>query len=355
MTFSPPLSPAAIQPARETIRLVAIGGGTGLATLLEGLKRHLGDDAARPGPQIDLTAIVTVTDDGRSSGRLRREFDVLPPGDIRNCLVALAPPEHPLTALFSHRFPGTGPLGGHSLGNLMLLALTDQRGDLYQATEAARRLLGIEARILPSTLLPVDLVARIGGQEVRGQVAIKSQEAPIETLALTREAPALPAAIAAIEHADLITLGPGSLFTSVVANLLVRELNAAIVRSPARKVYICNAMTEFDETDGLSAADHLRVLRSYLGGRIDYALFNSAPISAEMRERYAAERATALAPPTTIPDDLADIRFTALPLASESRFVRHDPERLSRAILDLARQDLAQDLARGRQSGADTL
>jgi uncharacterized cofD-like protein len=330
MTFSLSTRPS----TAATIRMVAIGGGTGLATLLEGLKRHVNGAA----PLIELTAIVTVTDDGRSSGRLRREFEVPPPGDLRNCLVALAPEENRLTALFRHRFPGEGPLGGHALGNLILLGLMQQEGDLRQAVEIARRMLGIRARVLPSTLTPVDLVARIGRRKVRGQVAIKSQEGPIETLELEPAgAPALPEAISAIEGADLITLGPGSLFTSVIANLLVGEIAAALVRSTARKIYICNAMTEYDETDRLDAADHLRqLLASTPGLTLDDALFNSAPISGEMRERYAAERARALPPPAGIPADLAGIRFHALPLASESRFVRHDPERLSRAILALA-------------------
>lgn len=320
-------------PCNLPLRIVAIGGGTGLSTLLEGLSRH-GEvvDGA-----IDLTAIVTVTDDGQSSGRIRREFEVLPPGDIRNCLVALAPEDNVITALFRHRFPGEGPLGGHSLGNLLLLGLTQMEGDLLAAVESARKLLGIGSRVLPSTLTPVDLVASVGAKAIRGEVAIKSQAGPIRELRIDPpDARAVPDAVEALMSADLITLGPGSLFTSVIANLLVPDLATALRESPARKVYICNAMTEFDETDGLSAEDHLRVLISYVPGlSLDYALFNSSPISEEMRNRYRLERAVALAPPTVTPVDLQGVRFLAMPLASEKLFVRHDPERLGRAIVSL--------------------
>jgi uncharacterized cofD-like protein len=316
------------------LKLVSIGGGTGLSTLLEGLRPLVNGEP----PAIELTAIVTVTDDGHSSGRLRREFAIPPPGDLRNCLAALAPDQEGLARLFRHRFPGSGPLGGHSLGNLLLLALFQMEGDLLGAVEAARSILGIRARVLPSTLDPVDLVARVGGELVQGQVAIKSQVGPIADLQLApADRQALPAATSAILGADLITLGPGSLFTSVIANLVVPGIVAALAATRARKVFICNAMTELDETDGFSAVDHLRVLLDYAPGvTIDHALFNSTPISPEMRERYAVEGAVALAPPGPTPSELAGVDFIALPLASEFRFVRHDPVRLCRAVLELA-------------------
>jgi uncharacterized cofD-like protein len=329
----------------EPFNLVAIGGGTGLATLLGGLKPYV----TPPAPTISLTAIVTVTDDGRSSGRLRSEFAVLPPGDIRNCLVALADDNHLLTQLLRYRFPGDGPVGGHSLGNLIMLALSQIRGDFLKGLNQLREMLGIEARVLPSTLDRVDLVARIGGEMMRGQVSIKSRHGPIRNLALTPPfAEALPEAAEAIRGADLITLGPGSLFTSVIANLLVKGIAEALVESRAKKLYICNAMTEFDETDGFSAVDHLRGLLEYVPGlRLDYVLFNSAPISPEMRDRYAAEKAIALEPPGSAPADLKETRFISLPLASESRFVRHDPERLSRAILEIYRESNGSHLLPG--------
>jgi uncharacterized cofD-like protein len=319
--------------ATAPIKLAAIGGGTGLSTLLRGLRSYI----APPEPMISLTAIVTVTDDGKSSGRLRGEFSVLPPGDIRSCLVALADENELITQLFRHRFPGDGQLGGHSLGNLIILALNQLSGNFLTAVEQAHKMLGINARVLPSTLDRVDLVAQVSNRVVRGQVAIKSQNAPIQQLALTPPfARALPAAIEAILHADLITIGPGSLFTSVIATLLVKEIAQALAESKAKKVYICNAMTEFDETDGFTAVDHVKQVLAYAPElRLDYALFNSAPISAEIRERYAAEKAVALEPPVEAPHEMKGVKFVSLPLASEARFVRHDPERLSRAIFNV--------------------
>ena len=342
-------------PATKPLKLVAIGGGTGLSTLLSGLKHYLNahasatqaiaDRGAVPPPDAlsgdpaqwslaSLTAIVTVTDDGKSSGRLREEFGVLPPGDIRNCLVALADQERLPTQLFGYRFPGDGALGGHSLGNLIILALDQMSGDFLAAINQAGTLLGIKARVLPSTLDYVDLVARVGDRTLRGQTMIKSQGVPIRHLSLVPAgARALPEAVEAILAADLITLGPGSLFTSVIPNLLVEGIAQAVADSGAKKMYICNAMTEADETDGLSAVDHVKQLLEYGRGlSLDFALFNSMPISPEMRQRYAVEKATVLEPPASAPAELSQIHFVSLPLASEARFVRHDPERLSRAI-----------------------
>ncbi|HEY8461647.1 MAG TPA: gluconeogenesis factor YvcK family protein [Blastocatellia bacterium] len=338
------------------IKFVAIGGGTGLSTLLRGLKPYIAEpepatDAgskAEPlveqcggiSPRILLTAIVTVTDDGKSSGRLRGEFSVLPPGDIRNCLVALADEDDLMTRIFNHRFPGNGAVGGHSLGNLIILALSQMNGGFLQAIDQARAMLGVTARVLPSTLDRVDLTARVGRKLVRGQVAIKSRNAPIRDLKITPpDARALDEAVEAILDADLITLGPGSLFTSVIANLLVRGVADALARSKAVKIYVCNAMTEFDETDGMNAADHVKHLLAHAPNlKLDYALFNSAPISAEMLGRYAAEKAVALDPPDVdhlTSQECGSTRFISLPLISESRAVRHAPEKLSRAIFDI--------------------
>ncbi|MBO0725752.1 MAG: YvcK family protein [Blastocatellia bacterium] len=354
------------------IKFVAIGGGTGLSTLLRGLKPYIAPlvpggpsnveplaeqfelvELAGPAemagigsripPRISLTAIVTVTDDGKSSGRLRGEFSVLPPGDIRNCLVALADEERLITRIFGHRFPGNGAIGGHSLGNLIILALNQMNGCFLQAIDQSREMLGITARVLPSTLDRVDLVAQVGGKLIRGQVAIKSQGAPIRELTISPpDARALDEAVEAILEADLITLGPGSLFTSVIANLLVRGIAEALSQSKAKKIYVCNAMTEFDETDGMTALDHVKHLLAYAPKlKLDYALFNSAPISAEMLVRYAAEKAVALAPPDapgaeySAPHESGPIQLISLPLISESRAVRHVPEKLSRAIFNI--------------------
>jgi uncharacterized cofD-like protein len=316
------------------IKLVAIGGGTGLSTLLSGMKPYLKPEA---NPPISLTAIVTVTDDGNSSGRLRGEFSVLPPGDIRNCLVALADDDASMTRLFRHRFPGVGDLGGHALGNLIILALNQMSGSFLTAIEQARGILGINAEVLPSTLDRVDLVARIGSRTVRGQVAIKSVNAPIRELSLTPpDARGLPAAIEAIEDADVITLGPGSLFTSVVANLLIKDIYQALSVSRAKKIYIGNVMTEYDETDGFDAVDHIFQLLQYAPElKLDYGLFNSAPISPQMLEKYAVERAAPLIPPVSLPAALGDLQIVAAPLATESGAVRHDPARLMNAIFSI--------------------
>lgn len=340
-----PIRPVmAITPPSHTLKLVTIGGGTGLSTLLRGLKSVLPEGEARgslsemgAGAAVKLTAIVTVTDDGKSSGRLRTEFGILPPGDVRNCLVALADDEQLLTRLFRYRFPGDGALGGHSLGNLVLTALTQMKGNFLTAIDEARALLGVRARVLPSTLDQVDLTANFDGETVRGQVAIKSRFAPIRELSLTpSDVRALPEAVEAILDADLVTLGPGSLFTSVIPNLLVTGIADALARTRAKKIYICNIMTEADETDRFSAADHVtQVLAAVPGLTLDYALFNSAPISAEMRERYAAENAVALTPPTDAEQQASPVKFVACPLASEDRFVRHDPARLCRAVFDI--------------------
>lgn len=319
---------------KTPVKIVSIGGGTGLSTLLYGLRPFVSDGS------IELTAIVAMTDDGRSSGRLRNEFAIQPPGDIRSCLTALAPngnADLPITKLFRHRFPGDGQVGGHSLGNLILLALSQINGSFLDAIETASKMLGIKARVLPSTMNDVALIAKVGDTTLTGQVAIKSQGAPINDIQLEpADAAALPEAVEAVLNADLITLGPGSLYTSVIAALLVKDLCKAVAESKAKKIYICNAMTEYDETDGFSAIDHVTQILAYAPAiKLDYALFNSSPISDEMRERYATERANAITPPRSVPDehvDMAGMKFISLPLASEDRFVRHDPEKLSAAI-----------------------
>jgi uncharacterized cofD-like protein len=346
-----------MQSVASPLKLVTIGGGTGLSTLLTGLKPYLNAgqrtsdppshtlhaDADAPFNQVELslTAIVTVTDDGKSSGRLRSEFGVLPPGDIRNCLVALARDDRFLKNLFKHRFSGKGTLGGHSLGNLIIVALAQMNENFLDALKKASLLLGCAARVLPSTLDSVDLEARIGNQMAYGQRAIKalcaSRRLPIRNLAVTpTDAQALPEALDAILTADLITLGPGSLFTSVMPNLLIEGIAEAISQSKAQKIYLCNIMTEADETDGFSAEQHVsELLRVCPTLKLDYAVFNSRAISPEMRALYAEEAAVALEPPSASHFAFADVRFICKPLASEARFVRHNAANLARAIFEI--------------------
>jgi len=273
----------------EPLRIVCIGGGTGLSALLHGLKAYVGDNR-----QAEITAVVTVTDDGGSSGRLRREFDVLPPGDIRNCMVALSEDEALLSRLFQYRFGSGRGLKGHSFGNLFLMALTHIMGDFSQAVRTSSEILASRGRIYPATAQNVTLVAELeSGKEVRGETRISRSRSRIRRIRLNPEhcAP-LPETLEAIAAADLITLGPGSLFTSIVPNLLVDGFADALRLSPAIKASYINLMSQPGETSGFSAADHIAAIDAHAGARlIDVAIVNTGEISEEMRERYAAERA----------------------------------------------------------------
>src|ERR1700690_695552 len=256
-------------PTRSGLRVVAIGGGTGLSTLLQGLKRYVvvpGDRnpaSAESEPAIgELSAVVTVSDDGGSSGRLRKEFNMLPPGDIRNCIVALSEDEALLSRLFQHRFQKGDGLEGHSFGNLFLAALTSITGDFAEAVRLSSEILLTRGRIFPATTSSVELEAEFeGGTRVRGETRITASKGKIRELFLVpSDVQPLPQTLDAIAAADLITIGPGSLFTSLIPNLLVHGIVDAIVNSNAIKVYLCNLMTQANESLGLSAADHIRAL-----------------------------------------------------------------------------------------------
>src|SRR5579864_4424139 len=262
------------------LKVVAIGGGTGLSALLEGLKRYTNPTDATA-PAVDLTAIVTVTDDGGSSGRLRREFAVLPPGDIRNCMVALSEDSALLARLFQHRFQSGRGLKGHSFGNLFLMALTQIMGDFPEAVKASSEVLKIAGHIYPSTDTNVALEATLAnGSRVIGETRISRSRQKIQSVRLNpRKARPLAATLNALEEADVITLGPGSLFTSVIPNLLVEGIPAAIRRSPAVKVYFVNLMWQPGETTDFRASDHIRAIHKHAGGKLlDYAVINIRPI-----------------------------------------------------------------------------
>jgi uncharacterized cofD-like protein len=342
------------------LRIVSIGGGTGLSTLLAGLKTHARPDAVtlrNPLPWIEtLTAVVTVTDDGGSSGRLREEFQILPPGDIRNCMVALAEDERLLTRLFQYRFESDGDLSGHSFGNIFLAALTGVTGDFLEAIKLTSEVLAIKGRIFPSTTEDVSLMAELeDGRIVAGETKIVEARSRIKRIWLSHDdCRPLPETLEAIQHADMITIGPGSLYTSIIPNLLVHGIVDAIKASKAIKVYICNIMTQPGETEGFGVDDHIRALYECSTDLpLDYIIVNSAPISAALREKYLADGAVQVEPSGRLVMDgltriiegtldtraSADFRIVSGDLINENDVVRHDPDKLARLLLEICRPD----------------
>ncbi len=321
------------------LRVVAIGGGTGLSALLHGLKQYTKPTETTP-VTADLTAIVTVTDDGGSSGRLRREFDVLPPGDIRNCMVALSEDSGLLSKLFQYRFQSGRGLKGHSFGNLFLMALTQIMGDFPDAVKASSEVLKIAGRIYPSTAANVALEATLeGGTKVVGETRISRSRRRIKSVRLhPRKARPLPAALKAIADADVVTLGPGSLFTSVIPNLLVEGIPAAIRRSHAVKAYFVNLMWQPGETTDFRASDHIRAIHKHAGGKLlDYAVVNIRPITLAMKKRYARESAL------PVENDIDAIfhmglKVMAANLALTTGKVRHDPAAAAAIAIKLAQE-----------------
>lgn len=322
-------------------RVVAIGGGTGLSTILKGLKRYtvLPGEAPPDGPWIsDLTAVVTVSDDGGSSGRLRRELNMLPPGDVRNCLVAVSEDENLLSQLFQYRFSSSGELEGHSFGNLFLAALTAMTGDFAAAVKKASEILVTRGHILPATSANVELEAIMDdGSRVTGETKINASEKRIVELKMVPADPEpLPQTLQAIAAADVITMGPGSLFTSLVPNLLVRGIPEAIAQSRAVKVFICNLMTEANESLHMTASQHLEALVGHARQQIfDYALVNYAPVSRRMKERYAEERAEQVECDAAAVEKMG-VRCVASNFVEENAFARHATDRLCRELLRLA-------------------
>ncbi|MGC8832457.1 MAG: gluconeogenesis factor YvcK family protein [Armatimonadota bacterium] len=311
-------------------RVVAIGGGTGLSTLLRGLKEFTSN----------ITAIVTVTDDGGSSGRLIREFGILPPGDLRNCLVAMADEEHLMSKLLQYRFNGcSSELEGHSFGNLFLTAMTQITGDFEQAVRETGRVLAIRGLVLPSTTDPVVLEAElIDGRVIRGETAI-TKAGVSQTLSRLRlvpeDVPALEDAVDAILKAALVVIGPGSVYTSVVPNLLVKEIAKAVSETKAVRVYVCNVMTQPGETDGYAASDHVRAIERQFNGRpFDYVVVNTRTPAEEVLRRYAKEGAYWVRPDV---DRIRQMGYRVLTgdFISDQDLVRHDSMALAKAVLSL--------------------
>ena len=339
------MAPANRAQERESagFRVVALGGGTGLSTLLKGLKKYVPAPGVTPenGPYItDLSAIVTVTDDGGSSGRLRKEFNILPPGDIRNCMVAVAEDEALLSKLFQYRFPGGAGSGleGHSFGNLFLTAMAAVTGDFAEAVKLSAGVLASRGHIYPATTSNVQLDALMtDGTRVHGETSITASEGRIAELRLVpANAQALPEAITAIERADLISIGPGSLFTSLVTNMLVRAIPEAIARSRAVKVFVCNLMTQANESLGLTASDHLKAIRKHAGRKVfDYALINDAHLSDHLKAKYALEGASQIVADVEAIEALG-VRPVLGDFLEEGPVARHATDRVARMLLDLA-------------------
>jgi uncharacterized cofD-like protein len=334
------------------LRVVAIGGGTGLSTLLKGLKRYVLSPTAQSAPTDsamirDLCAVVTVSDDGGSSGRLRKELNMLPPGDIRNCIVALSEDEALLSKLFRHRFEKGSGLEGHSFGNLFLAALTSLTSDFSEAVRLSSEILVTRGHIYPATTSNIELEALMeDGTRVRGETRITASKGRIRELFLVPpNVGPMSQTLEAIAKADMITIGPGSLFTSLIPNLLVRGIAEAIVESPATKVYICNLMTQANESLDLTAADHIRALNRHAHKQIfDYALINQTLASKELKNKYASEGAC------QIVNDLEAIEaLGVVPVLGdyldEGGVARHDTARVTQDLMQLAAQQLRQDRA----------
>jgi uncharacterized cofD-like protein len=310
--------------------IVTIGGGTGLSVLLSGLKEYTSN----------ITAIVTVADDGGSSGRLRQQFDILPPGDIRNCLVALADAPVLMRDLFQFRFRDNSDLSGHSFGNLFITVMTQLTGDFEKAIKETSKVLALRGRVIPSTLSNVRLVAEHkNGTITEGEQNITKAGLAIQRVYLNPlQSQATPDALKAIEEAKIIILGPGSLYTSIIPNLLIKELTNAVVASGALKIYVCNIMTQPGETDGFKASDHIKSLVEHSHPKIlDYCLLNSGVISSEMLKRYEQQNSF------LVKNDIKNIenmgyRVIEDDVVLEEEVIRHDSLKLANIILGLSEE-----------------
>jgi uncharacterized cofD-like protein len=318
---------------QQGYKIVAIGGGTGLSTLLRGLKRRTSN----------LTAVVTVSDDGGSSGRLQKELGVLPPGDVRNCLVALADDEALVTDLFRYRFTEGEGLSGHSFGNLFLAAMSGITGNFDQAIKESSRVLNVVGRVLPATLGVVRLCAELeDGTIVEGETKISLTKQPIKRVFFDPAAATpLDEVIAAIRDADAIVLGPGSLFTSVAPNFLVSRIAREVAHAHAVKMYVCNVMTQPGETDGMTAADHVEALLANAGERVcEYVIVNDEPPS-RLLGAYAQEGQVPVEPDVERIAALGLEPVTAA-VIGETETVRHDPEKLASVVLGIIDRTVAE-------------
>lgn len=308
-------------------KIVAIGGGTGLSTALEGLKEYTAN----------ITAIVAVSDEGGSSGRLREEFGILPPGDIRNCLVSLAEAPQLMRDLFQYRFKEGNGIKGHSFGNIFITAMTQVTGSFKDAIKESSIVLAIRGRVLPSSLNKIRLLAEYSDGTVKeGEDKIPDEEKSIKRIKLVpHDAKPNPEAVEAIKEADIILLGPGSLFTSIVPNLLIDELRTQIIESDVMKLYLCNVMTQHGETDGFTAFDHLNMIISHASRNIiNCCLVNSGRLKYGLLLNYAKEK--------SFPVLFDRERFRKVGVSvfeddvvSQSNYLRHDPHKAARAVMNI--------------------
>ena len=321
----------------QGLNFVAIGGGTGLSTLLSGLKKFVA--AEEPGKirLENLAAVVAVSDDGGSSGRLRDELQMLPPGDIRNCMVALSEDSLLLSKLFQHRFRGDGELGGHNFGNLFLAALSEITGDFAEAVRLSSEILASKGHIYPATVADVRLAAElIDGSTVLGETNISKVGNLIKRLRLEPEnCQPMPETLAAIADADIVSVGPGSLFTSLLPPILVEGVADAIAESSAVKIFICNLMTQPGETDGFTAKKHLEIVREYAPQiDFDYIIVNNHRISDEQMKRYAEEGAKQIGLSNSIsPETVEGAKIVSGNLLEGDGKVRHHSDKLARVVL----------------------
>ncbi|HAJ57697.1 MAG TPA: hypothetical protein DCL35_08070 [Candidatus Omnitrophica bacterium] len=308
-------------------RIVVIGGGTGLSTILHGIKEYTSN----------ITAIVTVADDGGSSGRLRQQFDIVAPGDIRNCLVALAADETMMRELFQYRFKQQTEFSGHSFGNLFITAMTQVTGDFEKAIKESSKVLSIRGRVLPSTLDKVTLVAEHkDGRQTIGEAQIPKAGEPIKKIFIRpKEAVGAPDAIRAIQDAELIILGPGSLYTSIIPNLLLKEIRDAVVAAHVSKIYICNIMTQPGETDNFKASDHVKELVAHTHPRVlDACIVNVGKIPDAMLKKYASENSIPVVSDSQV---IKDFGYGVIEedLVNSTDHVRHDANKLARIVANL--------------------
>ena len=329
------------------LNLVALGGGTGLSTLLAGLKCLVSEVPSTHAWLKNLSAIVTVSDDGGSSGRLREELQMLPPGDIRNCMIALSEDSSLLSRLFRYRFRGQGELGGHSFGNLFLAALTEVTGDFTEAVRLSSEVLASKGHIFPATISDVRLVAELDdGSVVRGETQITASRVPIRRLRLEPEqCLPLPQVLKAIRAADVITVGPGSLYTSILPNLLVARVASAIGESQATRIFICNLMTQPGETDNYTARQHLETVKRYAPEiHFDFVIVNSKRITKDQAERYALEGAYQIGIDDDAIDSVLDqsTQVIRTNLLEDGEKVRHDSTLLARVVTECKQQACSQ-------------